>query len=183
MDIGKFKASQTRLIIWILVPPLVVVGVGLSSYALQLQSEWRLNRTKGLSDVLPKLVQTQARSGKLIDEFEGAGAIQSEDELISYLQNVAQGAGFTVDSLKVARRASVPGLGMPVLTASVKGSGRYEAIEAFLGDVTANQHLLSESSLQVTRNARGAYEQDACRADITFELVLFDALKKSGGVR
>jgi hypothetical protein len=182
MDIGKFKASRTRLVLWILVPPLVFVGVGLSSHGLKLQSEWKLSRTKELSTVLPQLVNTQRQTEKIIDALGGKGSrtIQSEDELISFIQSVAGKVDFTVDSLKVDRRASAQNKSIPVLIASVKGSGPLQAIEDFVNEATSASHLLSESSLQVNKGD-SRYGQDNCRADITFELVLFKHLNQAGG--
>jgi hypothetical protein len=181
MDIGKFKASRMRLSMWMLIPPLLIAGVGLSSYALQLQSTWRLGRTKALSDVLPKLVHTQQQARALLDGFRGMEnrSIQSEDALISFIQETARKVNFTVDSLKVERRDSGPGVVMPVLVANVNGSGAIDATYRFLTEVSASQQLLSESSLRITQQPN-AFDLKLCKADITFELVLFNVPPKGG---
>lgn len=185
MDIGKFKSSRGKLIVWILVPPLLIVGVGLSSYALQRQAEWRLNRTKRFAEVLPRLVRAQREADALFEEFTHSetGTVKTEDELISFLQSAAQKTGFTIDLLKVERTTSAQNASLPVLTANVKGFGMFLTVESFLKDVTSSQHLLSENSLQLTQES-SSYDASVCRANITFELVLFDALKTAkGGVR
>jgi hypothetical protein len=181
MDIGKFKASRMRLTLWMMVPPLLVVGVGLSSYALQLQSTWKLNRTKALSDVLPKLVQTQQQAQTLLNTFQGmeGRSIKSEDALISFIQESARKVGFTVDSLKVERRDTGTAAGMPVLVANVNGSGALDSTYRFLTEVSASQQLLSESSLKISQQPN-AFDLKLCKADITFELVLFNVAKKGG---
>lgn len=180
MDVGKFKAGRARLMLWIVLPPLIITGVGLSAYALRLQSEWEHSRTRLLSAILPELVQTQNRARNLLAGFHGSNSasIRSEDEFISFIQEVEQKSRFTVDSLKVERR--VLGDNTPVLVASVKGFGSFEAIREFLGDVVSGQHLLYESSLQVsqTSGSRNADIGDGqYKVDMTFELVLLESLK------
>ncbi|MCK5922006.1 MAG: hypothetical protein KAG66_13770, partial [Methylococcales bacterium] len=136
---SKFKASRARLMLWVTVPPLLIVGVGLSAYALHRRSQWDLNRTKVLADILPKLVKTQQEASNLISEFNGLGddAIQSEDQLISFLQETAQRAGFTVDSVKVERQVSSVNRGIPVLIGDIKGVGNLATIKQFIADMTS----------------------------------------------
>ncbi len=180
MDVGKFKASRSRLIAWTLIPPVLIVGVGLSAYALQLQSKWQLERTKGLATVLPKLILTQNEAKELLREFGESGIIESEDQLISFLQGVAQKTGFSIDSLKVDR--SSKDSSQAVLIARVKGTGTFLAIESFVGDVNATQPLLSETAMQVSRIIK-SYQKDQFNAEITFELVMFKAAKAVGGTK
>lgn len=183
MDIGKFKSSRLRLTLWILVPPLLIVGVGLSSYALQLQSEWQLNRTKTMAEVLPKLAQAESDVVALLEQIDTpeSRVISSEDGLISFIQSTAQRVDFTVDSLKVERQApgKASGLDLPLLTANVTGSGNIEAIQLFLADVGAAHQLLSESELQVSQQSNGLDALN-CRAEITFDLVLFETKVDAG---
>lgn len=183
MDIGKFKASRTRLLLWVLIPPVLISGIGLTSFALNKQSEWVLERTKVLSETLPKIVAAQRHAETLIETFNTseAGSIKTEDELISFLQTAANHAGFMVDSLKVERKFSAISKNIPMLTASVRGSGTIIAVEAFLGDVTVRQQLLSETSLQISQVGKSRGEE-FCRANITFELILFNHAKPGGGV-
>lgn len=181
MDVGIFKASRARLILWIAVPPLLMVGVGLSAYALQRQSQWQLNRTEVLAKVLPRFVKTQREASTLLAEFKGLGtsAIQSEDQLMSFLEETAQRAGFAVDSVKVERRVSAENRGMPVLIGNVKGAGGFDAIAQFIANVTSEQHLLSEQSVKITQsNGGGSMDYGA---ELTVELLLFNELKKAGG--
>ncbi len=182
MDVGIFKASRAGLILWIAVPPLLIVGVGLSAYALQRQSQWQLNRTEVLAKVLPRFSKTQQAADALLAEFkgqEGASAIQSEDQLMSFLEETAQRAGFAVDSVKVERRVSAENRGMPVLIGNVKGAGGFDAIAQFIANVTSEQHLLSEQSVKITQsNGGGSMDYGA---ELTFELLLFNEPKKTGG--
>ncbi|VGO17542.1 hypothetical protein PDESU_06139 [Pontiella desulfatans] len=182
MDIGKFKSSRGRLTLWVMIPPLLIVGVGLSTYALRLQSEWQLNRTQGLCEVLPKLMETQRQTLRVLEDFHSSKTkpISSEDELISFVQDAARKAEFTIDSLKVERRASAQNGNMPVLLASVNGNGAIDAIQRFLADVSVSQHLLSERSLQIAKQANGLDDQ-ICKANITFELVLFKGFRSGAG--
>ncbi|MDH3981997.1 MAG: hypothetical protein OES84_03755 [Kiritimatiellaceae bacterium] len=182
MDIGKFKSNPLKLTLWIMVPLVLTVGMGLSSYALKLQSEWQLSRTQVLSEILPQLAKSQDGARNLIKEFQGLETerVKTEDEFISFLQSAASQSGFTIDSLKVDRRVSVQNGNSPVLVASVKGAGTFQAVETYLGDVTSSQHLLSESSLQISQASRMA-EEGSCRADIVFELFLFETSKPEAG--
>lgn len=175
MDLGKFKSSRLRLTLWILIPPLLSVGFGLSTYAFQLRSEWQLNRTSGLAKVLPRLVEINSQAERLMQNF-GAGEAQpitSEEGLISFLQESARETDFEVDSLNVERRSAK---GLNYLSATVTGSGDLSAIQHFLADVSASHQLLSESSLKISQKA-SALAQGEYRADILFDLVLFDGPK------
>jgi hypothetical protein len=183
MDVGKFKASLPRLFLWILIPPLLITSIGLTSYAMRQQSDWHLERTRAYAEVLPELALAKRRAETLISDFNNseAGRIKSEDELISFLQNSAPQCGFMVDTLKVERKTSSATGNLPVLNANVRGSGSFAAVQAFIGDVTSRQQLLTESSLQISLGNQ-ALGEDFCRADISFELILFDQNKPAGGI-
>ena len=177
MDIGKFKASRFRLILWILTPPLIFVIAGFSAYAFQLQAEWELSRTQQLSQILPELVQVREDSRKLIAAFTESEAvtIQSEDDLISYIRDIERGSEFAVRSLEVER--SETGNKISILTAEVKGEGTFNVIQGFLGDVVSGQHLLYSSNLRVTRNQRvRVTESDVLNAEIKFQIILLKSL-------
>lgn len=178
MDVGKFKTSRTRLVLWVLVPPLLAAVPAMGTYALRLRSQWELERVRKLSDVLPRLVRIQRQALVLVDDFEGsnAGAVRTEDGLISFLQAAAEGAAFMVDSLKVERGTSAGNAAQPVLVASLKGSGTFGSIQTFLGNAAIQQHLLSERSLQLFQTSSNQ-EEGLLRAEIVFELVIFDAAK------
>ena len=182
MGIGKFKSSRGRLILWVLIPPVLIASVGLSSQGLRTRSEWELKRTEVLVEVLPRLARVQAEADAVLQEFRGeqSTSIKTEDELISYLQNAAGKVGFTIDSLKVERRRSANDKNVPMLVAEVKGIGTFIDVENYLGEVSAGQTLLYESSLKVSRSST-AVRADECHASITFDLVLFSALNPSGG--
>lgn len=183
MDIGKFKKSRARLTAWVVIPPVLIVGVGLSSFALKQQSEWQLERTRVLSELLPKIEKTQNEALALLTEFSNsdAGNVKSEEELISFLQNAARESEFTVDSLKVERKASSADKTVPVLVAKVRGSGSFLSVQTFIGDAVSQQQLLNETSLQISQGGYGIGE-DSCRADIVFELIRFNFEKSDGGV-
>lgn len=177
MDIGYFKASRARLLLWVLIPPILIAVIGLTSFALNQQSKWALERTKSLSEILPKVVAAQQNAEALIDTFNASevGRIKTEGELISFLQDTANKAECMVD-VKVERNTSAAGNDLPVLTANVRGAGTLAAMQVFLGDISSRQQLLSETSLQISQ------EGESCRAEITFELILFNHNKPVGGV-
>lgn len=175
MDVGKFKASRARLTMWIIIPPLLVSGIGLSSHALRLQSQWSLSRTEKLTDVLPKSVQAQKQGRRLLEQFHRLETVQSEDELISFLREAAQRTGFMIDSLKVERKVSTKSK-MPVLVASVRGSGSFEVIQKYLGDTAVRQPLLFENSLKVSGASRSV-EGRGFAVDVVFELLMLNGIK------
>lgn len=178
MDIGKFKSSRTRLVLWILLPPLIITGIGLSAYALRLQAEWELNRTRLLSNVLPELAQTRQDALELVSNFHASTAysIQSEDDLIAYIREIERKAEFTIDTLEVERKSTKEDVS--VLTAQVEGEGSFEAIQTFMSDVVSGQHLLFGSQLDIAQ-AQGldAKPSGQLTANVTFELILLDSLK------
>ena len=175
MDVGKFKSSFGRLTVWITLPPLLIASIGISTYALRLQSDWELERTRVLSVTRPKVVEARESASELMMQFRNSenGTVNSEDELISYLQVAARNMDFTIDSLKVERKTVSANNNIPVLRASIRGAGTISSIKAYIGDVTARHQLLSESSLQISEGS-SSIEKDMCKASITFELVLFE---------
>ena len=178
MDIGKFKATRLRLILWILLPPLIITGIGLSAYALRLQAEWELNRISLFSDVLPELAMTQQKAQDLLKDFQASEAysIRSEDDLIAYIREIERKSEFTIDTLEVVRKSSRND--MSVLTALVEGEGLFETIQTFMSDVVSRQHLLYSSQLEVAKGmGPDAEVSERLRAEITFELILLDSLK------
>lgn len=185
MDIGVFRASRVRLMVWIVVPPLLIVSLGLGTEALKRRSEWELNRTKEMTKILPKLIQMRERASDVLIEFKKGSeeqVIESEDQLISFLQEEAQQVGFTVDSIKVERRSSEVNPSISVLVASVKGTGSFDAIELYLGDVTTAHCLLCESAIKLSQVQE--YNAGFYRAELAFELTLLHGSKgASGGVK
>ncbi|MDZ8119283.1 hypothetical protein [Pontiella agarivorans] len=167
---------------WVIIPPLLIVGIGLTSFALKLQSEWQLERTRVLADLLPRVNYARKAAQELMVRFRESesGSIKTEDELISFLQNAAQAAGFTVDNLKVDRRSSETGANVPILSARVRGTGTLLSVQNFMGDVSSRQYLLSETSVELSQSGMTEGE-DTCRAEITFELILFQTGKTGGG--
>ena len=72
MDVGKFKVNRVRLILWLAIPPALALGLGLSTYALRLRSEWKLSLTSKLATVLPSLVYTQEKARDLLVDFQNS---------------------------------------------------------------------------------------------------------------
>lgn len=185
MDIGMFKASRGRLAAWIVLPPVLAVAVGLGAYALERQAYWNLARLRGLSDTLPQLGTARTRARVLLDGFQGGqGRLLSEDQYIAYLQQAARQTGFTIDSLKVDRLEAGKERTLPVLSASLKGAASMETLEAFMAEVSAGQHLLSESSVKLVQAANAAAPAPPFRAELVFDLVLFRTDRSpAGGVQ
>ena len=176
MDVGIFKATRMRLMVWVVVPPVLAASVAMGAHLLHTKSRWTLVRAHAVGEVLPQLVEAKTQADELLTRFQSdKGRVESEDQLISFLQAVAHRAGFVVDSIKVDRGSSKGG-SVHSLVASVKGTGTFEVIQALLDDVRSSQRMLSEKTVKLSR-IQGS-ETGEYRADLTFELLLFG---KAGG--
>jgi hypothetical protein len=183
MDIGIFKASRARLMAWIVIPPMLIVGVGLSSYAWRQRTIWKLQQTQSLSDVLPLVIESKREAEKLIGDLglDDKSAIGSEDQLISFLQEIAVKRGVTVESVMVVRREPARGENIPVLSASVKGAGAFSALQLYVNEVKSAQSLLYVNALSLTQ-PRERMLDAVFEANIVFDLMLIDeVLKTTGG--
>lgn len=183
MDVGIFKASQARLMAWIVIPPMLIVGVGLSSYAWSQRTEWKLQQAQSLSDVLPLVIESKREAAKLIGDLglNEKSAIASEDQLISFLQEVALKHGVTVESVKVVRRELARGENIPILSASLEGAGTFAALQLYVNEIKSAQSLLSVNSLRLSQ-PRKRISEDLFEASIVFDLMLIDeVLKTTGG--
>jgi hypothetical protein len=184
MDIGKFKASSGRLMAWIVIPPVLIVGVGMSAYAWQQRAEWQLRQNESLSEVMPVFIKAQTAAGKLISDLgvNEKDAIASEDQLISFLQEAAVRRAFTIDAVQVVRHEKVTGQAVPVLSASVEGFGEFSAIQLYINEIKSAQQLLSVRSMDLTQPKKRKADDEIFDARIVFDLLLFDeVLKTTGG--
>lgn len=183
MDIGKFKASRWRLMGWIVVPPVLMAIVGLSSYAWNQRATWRLSQAQSLAEVMPVLAEAQVASDKLIRELglNAKVSIKSEDQLISFLQDVANRHGFIIDAVKVERLEGSQVSGIPTLSASVSGSAEFSGIQTFLNDIQSTQNMISVEVMQLSL-PRGQVLGNAFQASLTINLMLIEqALSTTGG--
>ena len=182
MDVGKFKASRGRLMAWIGIPPLLIVSVGLSAYAWAQRADTRLIQNQALSDVLPVFIKAQKDAAELIADLgiNEEDKIGSEDQLISFLQEAALRRGFTVDAIQVVRQEKIQGKNVPVLSASVKGSGELTAIQLYINEIKSAQQLLSVSSIQLTQPKKMNTE-NTFDAKVVFDLLLLEEVLKTAG--
>ncbi|MEE9369731.1 MAG: hypothetical protein V3V05_12855 [Pontiella sp.] len=183
MDVGKFKASRGRLMAWIGIPPLLIVSVGLSAYAWAQKADTRLIQNQALSDVLPVFIKAQKDAAELIADLgiNEEDKIGSEDQLISFLQEAALRRGFTVDAIQVVRHEKVRGKNVPVLSASVDGSGELAAIQLYINEIKSAQQLLSVSSIQLTQPKKMNVENKTFDAKVVFDLLLLEEVLKTAG--
>jgi len=183
MDVGKFKASQKRLMMWITVPPLLISSVGLSAYAWKQQAEWKLKQTESLSEALPVVIQARTDAGRLISDLglNKESAIGSEDQLISFLQEAAMRRGFTIDSVQVVRREAKDSQGIPVLMANIEGTGEFTAIQLYINEVQSAQHMLSVNTLELTQPRQQIIAGNGFKANISFNLLLIDEILQTTG--
>jgi len=178
-------ASGRRLKAWLIIPPLLIVSVGMGSHAWQQRAQWQLEKTKALSDVLPAFIESRKEAIALFEGFRTAGGeeLGSEDQLISFLQDMAQQNDFIVDSINVVDRKNRQQAAVPVLNAVVRGAGDFTAIQLYINEVKAGQRLLSVGSIKIAPpdNLSGGNLYDV---EIIFELLLLDDMKAfNGGIQ
>lgn len=182
MDVGIFIASGRRLRAWLIIPPLLIVSTGLGSYAWQQRAEWKLEKTNALSEVLPSFILAQKAAVTLFKGFETSVGeeLGSEDQLISFLQDMAQQNDFIVDSINVVDRKSQQQKAIPVLNAVVRGAGDFTAIQLYINEVKAGQRLLSVGSIKIAPpdNLSGGELYDV---ELIFELLLLDDMMAFNG--
>lgn len=183
MDVGTFKVSKRRLIAWIVIPPVLIFAVGLSSYALSQKAEWRLQQAQSLSDVLPAVSGAQTAVRQLFEDLglSKEKRIASEDQLISLLQETAMQRKITFKTVQVVRRDQSKGSNIPVLSAVVEAFGDVGAFQLYLNDIKMAQPLLTASSIKIDQRTDGGRDGDF-ELKVIFDLLLLDeVLKASGG--
>ena len=185
MDVGIFIASGRRLGAWLIIPPFLIVSVGMGSYAWQQRAEWQLEKTNALSEVLPSFISARKAAVTLFEGFQTSVGeeLGSEDQLISFLQDMAQQNDFIVDTINVVDRKNQQQKAVPVLNAVVRGAGDFSAIQLYINEVKTGQRLLSVSSIKIVppdNLSEGALYD----VELVFELLLLDDMKAfNGGVQ
>lgn len=184
MDVGIFKVSKTRMIAWIVIPPVLIAAVGLSSYAFRQRAEGRLNQTQALSDVLPAIIGAQKETKQLFEDLglSKEKRIASEDQLISLLQEKAIQRNISFETVQVVRRDKSKGSSIPVLRAVVEAYGNVGAFQLYLNDVKLAQPLLTASSIQIDQRIDDGGGGGDFALMVVFDLLLADeVLNASGG--
>ena len=185
MDVGIFMASGRRLRAWLIIPPLLMVSVGMGSHAWQQRAEWQLEKTKALSEVLPPFIAARKDAVTLFEGFKTSAGeeLGSEDQLISFLQDMAQQNDFIVDSINTVNQKSHQQKAVPVLKTVVRGAGNFNAIELYINEVKTGQRLLSISSIKLMQPSDGS-GGDLYDVEIIFELLMLDGMKVlNGGIQ
>lgn len=181
MDVGIFITSSRRLTMWIIIPPLLMVGIGMGSFAWKQKAQWQLQEAQALSELLPPFITARNNAAELFKGFEtdAGGELGSEDQLISFLQDMAQQNSFMVETVNIVARKN-PQQTVPALNAVVKGEGDFTAVQLYINEAKSKQRLLSVDSIKVmepnTRSETGLYS-----VEIIFELLLIDEIKALGG--
>ncbi len=187
MDVGIFMASGGRLRAWLIIPPLLIVSVGLGSHAWQQRAEWRLQETQALSEVLPPFIAARKEAVELIEGFKTAagGELASEDQLGSFLQEMAEQNNFsTGTTVSMVNQKKQKQTAVPVLHAVVNGAASFTDIQLFINAVKTEQRLLSVSSLKITQPTELTEGDGLYDVEIVFELLLLDEMKAfNGGIQ
>jgi hypothetical protein len=184
MDVGIFKVSKIRMIAWVVIPPVLITAVGLSSYALRQRAEWRMQQAQALSDVLPAVIGAQASVRQLFEDLglSEEKRIESRDQLISLLQEKAVQRDITFDTVQVVRRDKSKGSDIPVLRATVEAFGDVSAFQLYLNDIKLAQPLLTASSINIVQRTDDGGGGGNFELKVVFDLLLVDeVLKASGG--
>lgn len=179
MDIGFFKVSCVRLQAWLIIPPLLMVTVGLGSYAWQQRAQWQLQETQALSDVLPPFIAARKAASDLFEglKTDSGGELGSEDQLISFLQDIAQQYEFTVEAVNVVDQKQQSS---SVLNVAVRGEGNFTAVQLYINEAKSKQRLLSVDSIRIMQPSEQS-EGGSYDVEIVFDLLLMDEIKALGG--
>lgn len=181
MDVGIFKTSGIRLKLWLMLPPLLMVSIGLGSLAWRQRAQWQLEETEALSEILPPLI---AARRDVMELFEGFGSatgndVGSEDQLISILQDMAQQNEFMLDTVsRVDRTRKTQAI--PIMNAVVRGRGDFTAVQMYINEAKSAQQLLSVDAIKVQMPSEEA-EPGVYDVEIVFELLLLDEMKSIAG--
>lgn len=173
MDIAVFKASKKRLRGWILIPPMIIITLGLGTHALSRKAHWHLQSTQVLNDKLPAFIQSNKGISTVLDEFRDIAEGQSQEgQVIAVLQDEAVRSGFEVTSVQVDRLPVDLQTDKLILNAAVSGYGTLESIQKYLKNVNTARNMLAEDVIKISEADEdlggGIYE-----AKIIFKEVLF----------
>jgi hypothetical protein len=183
MDVGIFKTSSARLTLWLLLPPLLMVSIGLGSNAWRVRAQWQLEETEALSEILPPLIAARRDVKGLFKGFGAASGneLGSEDQLISFLQDMAQQNEFMLDTVNRVDRTRKTEV-LPIMNAVVRGRGDFTAVQMYINEAKSTQQLLSVDAIKVQKPSEEAAE-GMYDVEIVFELLLLDEMKSvAGGV-
>ena len=182
MDVGIFKASKIRLIGWIVVPPILIVTVGLSSYALRQRAEWRLKETRALSDVLPDVVHARRDIKELYDHLglSKDKRITSGDQLINILEETARERDIELKRTQIVDREATRGSRIPTTSVIMEAAGGFDDFQLFLNDVKTAYPLVSARSIFLSEDEDNP-DNTRFELKVVFDLLLVaDVLKASG---
>lgn len=182
MDVGIFMASGTRLRIWLILPPVLIVSIGLGSHAWQQRAVWKLEETKAISNVLPSFITARGEVLDLVESFktDGGKDLVSQAQMGSFLQEMAEQNNFTGTSVSTPDQKNQPQKAVPVQNYMVKGSARFMDIQLFINKAKSEQRLISVSSIKIAQPSEGSAGEQF-EVEILFELLLLDGMKAFDG--
>jgi len=183
MDIGIFKASKARLAMWIVIPPMLIVTVGMSSFAWQQRATWRLEETRALSDVLPDVINAKRDVQQLYDDLglSEEKRITTGDELISILEEEARNRSIVIQRTQIIDRDAPKESRIPVISVIVDATGEFSDFQKFLNDIKLAHPLVSARSIVMDQGVEGD-RNSGFEMKVVFDLLLVgDVLKASGG--
>lgn len=185
MDVGIFKASNTRLVAWIVVPPLLITAVGLSSYALQRRAKWQLEETRALSDVLPDVMMARKNVQALFNELglSGGKRITSADELTALLDEKAKSRNLVLKRRQVLEPDKRIKAKIPTISIMVEATGDFSSFQLFLNDVKTACPLIAARSISMSQS-RESDEDDGFELKVVFDLLqVGNVMKATGGLK
>jgi hypothetical protein len=181
MDVGIFKNSGVRLKLWLILPPLLMISLGLGTRAWRERAKWQLEQTQALSEILPPLISARRDVVGLFKGFStsSGGELDSEDQLISFLQDMAQQNEFMLDTVnrieqKKQKRA------LPVMNAVVRGRGDFTAVQMYINEAKSGQQLLSVDAINI-QQPPDTVGEGIFDVEIVFELLLLDEMESIAG--
>ncbi len=182
MDVGIFKASKTRLVLWIIIPPLLITLVGLSSYSMRQRAVWKLEQTRAMSDIMPDVIQAREDVHQLYDSLglSAGKRITSGDQLIALLEESARKRNISLRRTQILERDKEQGREVPVISAIMEATGELNNFQLFLNDVKSSYSLVSARSI-VLNEGREEMDESSFQLKVVFDLLLVNEVMKSSG--
>ena len=157
MDLGYFKRSRLTFACWVAAPALVVAAVHSTAYRITRAAHEDLSHRNAYLSLLPLMDQSLDQAGRILEGFaiEASDGNGYADALTSSLQQTAQDADFTINSLSVDEKPQAPApesasgnvTGYRVV---IKGDGSLVSVVDFLRTVYNHHQLMVVESIRLT---------------------------------
>lgn len=151
MDIASLIAKRELFRLWIVTPLAAILVLGASSGAFKNYKVNTLAEQEALYHAIPQLEQSVNQATTILNTFKGktTSGIETGDEIIALLNQVASKEKFKLVSAGVEKKPLDKSPGVHLLKATVQGSGNLVSIIKFMDGVLNEQPLLTENNVEL----------------------------------